>query len=267
MVDEPVRQRFRCGLPLPNRLQPMLAIPDPKENRLLAALAGADLQRWLMQLELVELQSGQVLYEPDNALRHAYFPTTAVVSLMSMMNGTPSSELAIVGNEGMVGIAFFMAGETAVGRAVVQSAGHAFRLPVQAAKDELHRGGPTLHMLLRYAQARMTQVSQATVCARHHLLEQRLCSWLLQNFDRLPSNELTMTHEKIAKALGMRREGVTEKAQQLQAAGLIRYFRGHVELLDRTGLETRACECYESVRGEYRRLLPETDSVSSGQSI
>ena len=245
----------------------MLATPDPKENRLLAALARIDPRRWLAQLELVELQSGQVLYGPDSLLRHVYFPTTAVVSLMYLMNGTALSEVAIIGNEGMVGIAFFMGGEAAAGHAMVHSAGLGFRLPAQAMKDQLHRGGPALHLLLRYAHTRMTQVSQATVCARHHLLDQRLCSWLLQNFDRLPSNELMMTHEKIAKMLGTRREGVTEKAKQLQEAGSIRYFRGHIEVLDRTGLEMRACECYAMVRREYRRLLPETDLVLGDQDI
>ncbi len=238
----------------------MPATSDPKENRLLAALDASDLRRWLPQLESVEMQSGQVLHEPDILLSHVYFPTTAIVSLMCVTKGTTSSELAIVGNEGMVGIALFMGGETAVGRAVVHSAGHGFRLPAQAMRDELHRGGPALHLLLRYAQARMTQVSQATVCARHHFLDQRLCSWLLQNLDRLPNNELVMTHEKIAKMLGMRREGVTEKALQLQAAGLIRYSRGHIEVLDRNGLEVRACECYAAVKREYRRLLPEAEA-------
>jgi CRP-like cAMP-binding protein len=234
----------------------MSAFSDADMNHLLAAMAGADLRRWLPQLERVEMPLGQVLYEPGSLLSHVYFPTTAIVSLLCVTKNTASSECAVVGNEGMVGVALSMGGDFTVGRAVVHSAGHGFRLQAQTMKDEFNRGGPVLHLMLRYAQALMTQMAQTAVCNRHHVLDQQLCRWLLLSLDRLRSgNELLMTQELIASMLGVRREGVTESALKLQEAGLIRYSRGRIEVLDRKALEKRACECYALVKGEYRRLL------------
>ncbi|MGJ7538540.1 MULTISPECIES: Crp/Fnr family transcriptional regulator [unclassified Variovorax] len=234
----------------------MSASSDAKKNRLLAALTDADLRRWLPLLERVEMPLGQVLYEPGRIQSYAYFPATAVVSLLCAMGSRVSSEFAVVGNEGMVGVSLVMGSESTSGRAVVHSAGHGFRLQAQAVKDELNRSGPVLHLMLRYTQALMTQAAQTAACNRHHLLAQQLCRWLLLHLDRLQSNQLVMTHELIAGMLGVRREGVTESALKLQEAGLIRYARGRIEVLDRKGLETRACECYAAVRGEYSRLLP-----------
>ena len=233
----------------------MLTSGQATKNGLLAALASADLRRWLPQIERVEMPRGQILYEPGDVLSHAYFPTTAIVSLLSETKSAAPSACAVVGNEGMVGVALFMGGDSTVGRAVVHSAGDGFRLPAQTMKDELNRGGPVLHLMLRYAQALMTQMAQTAVCNRHHLLDQQLCRWLLLNLDRLQGNELVMTQELIASMLGVRREGVTEGAFRLQKAGLIRYARGRIEVLDRKALEACACECYALVKGEYGRLL------------
>ena len=230
---------------------------NAKQNRLLAALPDADWQRWLPQLELVDLPLGEVLYEPGSTLSHVYFPITAIVSLLYVMENGASAEIAIVGNEGIVGISLFMGGESTPSRAVVQSAGQGFRLAAQTIKDEFNRSGPAMHLLLRYTQALITQMAQTAVCNRHHTLDQQLCRWLLLSLDRLRGNELAMTQELIANMLGVRREGVTEGALKLQRAGLIRYSRGHVTVLDRPGLEKRTCECYAVVKTEYDRLLPQ----------
>jgi CRP-like cAMP-binding protein len=208
-------------------------------------------------LEYFDLPLGQVVYEAGSTLSHVYFPTTAIVSLLYVMESGASAEIAVVGNEGIIGISLFMGGESTPSRAVVQSAGSAFRLKAQLMKDEFDRAGPVLHLLLRYTQALITQMSQTAVCNRHHSLDQQLCRWLLLSLDRLQGNELVMTQELIANMLGVRREGVTEGALKLQKAGLIRYARGHITVLDREGLETRSCECYAVVKKEYGRLLPE----------
>jgi CRP-like cAMP-binding protein len=228
----------------------------PAENHLLAALPDADAQRWLPQLERVELPLGQVLYESGGTLSHVYFPTTAIVSLLYVMENGASAEIAVVGNEGIVGISLFMGGDSTSSRAVVQSAGLGYRLKAQIMKDDFNRAGPVLHLLLRYTQALITQMSQTAVCNRHHSLDQQLCRWLLLSLDRLQGNELVMTQELIANMLGVRREGVTEGALKLQQAGLIRYARGHISVLDRDGLQKRSCECYAVVKKEYDRLLP-----------
>ena len=198
---------------------------------------------------------GDVLYEAGGTLSHVYFPTTAIVSLLYVMESGASAEIAVVGNEGIVGISLFMGGESTPSRAVVQSAGHGFRLASRVIKVEFNRA-PVLHLLLRYTQALITQMSQTAVCNRHHSLDQQLCRWLLLSLDRLSGDELVMTQELIANMLGVRREGVTESALKLQKAGLIRYTRGHITITDRPGLENRCCECYAVVKNEYDRLLP-----------
>ncbi len=232
----------------------MNAPSGPGQNQLIAALADRDRQRWLGRLEPVELRLGQVLYESGGALSHVYFPTTAIVSLLYVMESGASAEIAVVGNEGLVGISLFMGGESTTSRAVVQSAGHAWRLASQAIKEEVNRA-PVLHLVLRYTQALITQMSQTAVCNRLHTLDQQLCRWLLLSLDRLQGNELVMTQELIANMLGVRRQGVTEAALKLQQADLIRYARGRITVLDRQGLEERACECYAVVKNEYDRLL------------
>jgi CRP-like cAMP-binding protein len=230
---------------------------DLTDNHLLAALPDAESQRWLPQLEPVEMPLGQVLYESGGTLSHVYFPTTAIVSLLYVMENGASAEIAVVGNEGIVGISLFMGGDSTSSRAVVQSAGLGLRLRAQIMKDDFNRAGPVLHLLLRYTQALITQMAQTAVCNRHHSLDQQLCRWLLLSLDRLQGNELVMTQELIANMLGVRREGVTEGALKLQQAGLIRYARGHISVLDRDGLERRSCECYAVVKKEYDRLLPQ----------
>jgi CRP-like cAMP-binding protein len=229
---------------------------DARHNHLLAALPEAEWQRWAAQLEPVDMPLGLVLYESGVGLAHVYFPVDSIVSLLYVMEDGASAEIAVVGNEGLVGVSLFMGGETTPSRAVVQSAGRGFRLAAQAMKNEFNRAGPVLHLLLRYTQALITQMSQTAVCNRHHSLDQQLCRWLLLSLDRLPGNELRMTQELIANMLGVRREGVTDAALKLQASGLIRYARGHITVLDRTRLEQRTCECYEVVKKEYDRLLP-----------
>ncbi len=229
---------------------------NPKTNQLLAALPAAEWLRWSPQVEWVELALGQVLYESGTLQTHVYFPTTAIVSLLYVMESGASAEIAVVGNEGVVGISLFMGGETTPSRAVVQSAGQAFRLSSQIIKEEFNQSGPVMHLLLRYTQALITQMAQTAVCNRHHSLDQQLCRCLLLSMDRLRGNELVMTQELIANMLGVRREGVTEGALKLQKAGLIRYARGHITVLDRKGLEERTCECYAVVKKEYDRLLP-----------
>ncbi len=234
--------------------------PNPKDNRLLAALPDAEWQRWLPQLEWVEMPLGAVLYESGSTLSHVYFPTTAIVSLLYGRENGASAEIAVVGNEGIVGVALFMGGESTPSRAVVQSAGEGFRLKAAAIKEEFNLA-PVLHLLLRYTQALITQMAQTAVCNRHHTLDQQLCRWLLLSLDRLAGSELVMTQELIANMLGVRREGVTEGALKLQKAGLIRYSRGHISVLDRAGLAQRACECYAVVKKEYDRLLPDKTST------
>jgi CRP-like cAMP-binding protein len=226
------------------------------QNHLLAALPDVERQRWFPQLERVDMPLGDVLYESGVTLSHVYFPTTSIVSLLYVMANGSSAEIAVVGNEGIVGISLFMGGQSTPSRAVVQSAGQGIRLKAQLMKDEFDLAGPVHNLLLRYTQALITQMSQTAVCNRHHSLDQQLCRWLLLSMDRLQGNELVMTQELIANMLGVRREGVTEGAMKLQQAGLIRYSRGHITVLDRTGLETRSCECYEVVKTEYDRLLP-----------
>jgi CRP-like cAMP-binding protein len=235
----------------------MTLSPEPRKNHLLAALPDAEWGRWLPQLEQVEMPLGQVLYESGVKMSHVYFPTTAIVSLLYVMEDGASAEIAVVGHEGIVGIALFMGGESTPSRAVVQSAGLGFRLRAQTIKDEFNRASPVLHLLLRYTQALITQMAQTAVCNRHHSLDQQLCRWLLLSLDRLQGSELVMTQELIANMLGVRRGGVTEAALNLQKLGLIRYARGHISVLDRHGLEQRACECYGVVKKEYDRLLPQ----------
>lgn len=236
-------------------------VSDPKSNQLLAALPDAELQRWLPQLEWVMMPLGHVLYESGKTLSHVYFPTTAIVSLLYVMENGASAEIAVVGYEGIVGVSLFMGGGSTPSRAVVQSAGEGFRLKAKDMKDEFNQGGPVLHLLLRYTQALITQMAQTAVCNRHHSLDQQLCRWLLLSLDRLQGNELVMTQELIANMLGVRREGVTEGAVKLQDAGLIRYTRGRITVLDRPGLEKRTCECYAVVKKEYDRLLPEAQAA------
>jgi CRP-like cAMP-binding protein len=234
----------------------MAASLDPRRNQLLASLPAAEFERWSPLLEEVDLPLGRVLYESGLSLAHVYFPVDAIVSLLYVMEDGASAEIAVVGNEGLVGVSLFMGGETTPSRAVVQSAGRGFRLEAEAMKTEFNRAGPVLHLLLRYTQALITQMAQTAVCNRHHSLDQQLCRWLLLSLDRLPGNELRMTQELIANMLGVRREGVTDAALKLQSAGLIRYARGHITVLDRPGLEQRTCECYAVVKKEYDRLLP-----------
>ncbi len=229
---------------------------NPKRNHLLASLAGEEWQRWLPLLEYVDMPLGLVLYESGKTLSHVYFPTTAIVSLLYVMENGASAEIAVVGNEGLVGISLFMGGGSTPSRGVVQSAGQGFRLKSKDMQEEFDRGGVVLHLLLRYTQALITQMAQTAVCNRHHTLDQQLCRWLLLSLDRLEGDELIMTQELIANMLGVRREGVTEGATKLQNAGLIKYSRGRITVLDRPGLEKRSCECYDVVKKEYDRLLP-----------
>ena len=233
----------------------MSAGVNPKENQLLAALPPVVLKRWQKSLEDVELPLGEVLYEPGTVLSHVYFPTTAIVSLLYVMEDGASAEIAVVGLEGLVGISLFMGGESTPSRAVVQSGGLGLRMKAANLKNELLRSGPVLRLLLRYTQALITQMAQTAVCNRHHSLDQQLSRWLLLSLDRLSGHELIMTQELIANMLGVRREGVTEGALKLQKAGLIRYTRGRITVLDRAGLERRSCECYAVVKKEYDRLF------------
>ncbi|MEJ8821579.1 Crp/Fnr family transcriptional regulator [Variovorax humicola] len=229
---------------------------DVRENYLLSALPDAELERWLPDLEPVDLPLGHVVFESDSRLRHVYFPTTAIVSLLYVLENGASAEIAVVGREGLVGVSLFMGGNSTPNRAVVQSAGKGYRLAAQALNAEFSRAGPVLRLLLCYTQALIAQMSQTAVCNRHHSLDQQLCRWLLLSLDRLEGDELVMTQELIASMLGVRRTGVTEAASQLQKAGLIRYSRGRISVLDRPGLEKRTCECYRVVKKEYERLLP-----------
>jgi CRP-like cAMP-binding protein len=235
--------------------------PTPKHNHLLAALPAQDCERLLPHLELVPLPLGWAVYEAGNEQGYGYFPTTSIVSLLYVMEDGSSAEIAVVGNEGVVGIALFMGGESTPSRAVVQSAGYGYRLRATLLKAEFSRGGDLQHLLLRYTQALITQMAQTAVCNRHHSVEQQLCRWLLLSLDRLASSELTMTQDLIANMLGVRREGVTEAARRLQAAGLIHYSRGKITVLDRAKLEARVCECYAVVKRESDRLLPELSAT------
>lgn len=235
---------------------------NPRQNHLLAVLPETEIERLFPYLEPVQLPLGHALYESGDRLSHVYFPTTAIVSLLYVMENGASAEIAVVGNEGVVGIALFMGGETMPNRAVVQSAGQGYRLKGHVLTQEFNRSGALQHLLLRYTLALLTQMAQTAVCNRHHSVDQQLCRWLLLSLDRLPSNELTMTQELIANMLGVRREGVTEAAGKLQKAGLIAYNRGQITVLDRPGLEARVCECYEVVKKEFDRLLPDVIAVS-----
>ena len=230
--------------------------PDPRQNHLLASLPATEWARWEPLLEPVELPLGEILYESGGTMSHVYFPVNAIVSLLYVMEDGASAEIAVVGKEGLVGISLFMGGGSTPSRAVVQSAGRGFRLKASALKEEFSRSGAVMHLLLRYTQALITQMAQTAVCNRHHSLDQQLCRWLLLSLDRLDGRELVMTQELIANMLGVRRGGVTEGAGKLQDAGLIRYARGRITVLDRKGLEQRTCECYAVVKKEYDRLLP-----------
>ncbi|KXS30918.1 MAG: Transcriptional regulator, Crp/Fnr family [Candidatus Gallionella acididurans] len=227
----------------------------PKQNHLLAALPAEIFERLSPHLELIQMPLGKVLYESGGQLQHAYFPTTAIVSLHYIMENGASAEIAGVGNEGVLGVSIFMGGNTTPSRATVQTGGWGYRLKARAMLEEFDRAGPLMRLMLRYTQALMTQMSQTAVCNRHHSVEQQLCRWLLLTLDRLTSNELTMTQELIAGMLGVRREGITEAAGHLQQARIISYRRGHISVIDRSGLEARTCECYNVVRKEFHRLL------------
>lgn len=229
--------------------------PNPTQNHLLAALPAAELQAFSGELELVSVPLGQMLYEPGTQLRHAYFPTTSIVSLHYVTASGASAESAGVGNEGIVGVSLFMGGDTVPSSAVVQTAGQAYRLDRWVLQREFNRATALQRLLLRYTQALMTQMAQSAVCNRHHSVEQQLCRWLLLTMDRIPSRELVMTQELVASMLGVRRESVTEAAGKLQQAGYIQYRRGHISVLDRKGLERHACECYGVVKKELTRLL------------
>jgi CRP-like cAMP-binding protein len=234
----------------------MTTSPDPRKNQLLAALPAPELQRWLPHLEYVDMRLGEVLYEAGSILSHVYFPTTAIVSLLYVMQNGESAEIAVVGNDGVVGISLFMGGDSTSSRALIQSAGGAYRLSAQLMKEEFDRGGPVLHLLLRYTQALITQMVQTAACNRHHSLDQQLCRWLLLSLDRLQGTDMMMTQDLIANMLGVPRDGATEGALKLQTAGLISYTQGRIRVLDRGGLEKRTCECYAVVKKEYDRLLP-----------
>jgi CRP-like cAMP-binding protein len=228
---------------------------SPKQNHLLAALPASEYARLAPFLEPISMPLGQVLYESGGQLAHLYFPTTAIVSLLYVMENGSSAEIAVVGNEGVLGIALFMGGDTTPSRAIVQSAGFGYRIKADLIKREFNRAGPIMRLLLRYTQALITQMAQTAVCNRHHTIDQQLCRWLLLSLDRLPTNHIAMTQELIANMLGVRREGVTEAAGKLQRAGIIHYNRGHIEIVDRLRLEKRSCECYLVVKDEFDRLL------------
>jgi CRP-like cAMP-binding protein len=235
---------------------PMSPAPHPRDNHILEALPHLERERLFPHLQLVPMPLGKVLYESGAALRHIYFPTDSIVSLLYVMQDGASAEIAVVGREGAVGVSLFMGGESTPSRALVQSAGHAYRLSRARLKAEFNRHGELLHVLLRYTQSLLTQMAQTAVCNRHHSLDQQLCRWLLLSLDRLDSNTLAMTQELIANMLGVRREGVTEAAGKLQKLGIIRYSRGKITVLDRPHLERLSCECYEVVKQETDRLLP-----------
>ena len=242
----------------------MSPAPNPSQNHLLAALPMAEFDALAVHLEWVAMPLGKILYGPGEKLQHAYFPTTSIVSLHYVMASGATAETAGVGNEGVVGVSLFMGGETTSSTAVVQTAGHAYRLEGRLLKEAFHRDGLIQGLLLRYTQALLTQTAQTAVCNRHHTLEQQLCRWLLLTLDRMPTNELVMTQELVASMLGVRREGITEAAGNLQRTGLISYRRGHIAVLDRHGLEAHACECYAVVKKELGRLLPDVQYRHTG---
>ncbi|OYX30798.1 MAG: Crp/Fnr family transcriptional regulator [Hydrogenophilales bacterium 32-62-9] len=244
----------------------MDTLTHPSQNHLLAALPAAEFEPLVAHLERVHLPLGQMIYEPGTQLKHAYFPTTAIVSLHYVMESGASSESAGVGNEGVVGVSLFMGGNTTSSSAVVQTAGYAYRLESHKLLEAFNRAGLLQRVLLRYTQALMTQMSQTAVCNRHHSVEQQLCRWLLLTLDRLPSNELVMTQELIASMLGVRREGITGAAGKLQHAGVISYRRGHIAVLNRAGLEVRVCECYAVVKTELKRLLNDVQYRQDGDA-
>lgn len=241
----------------------MSANPNPRQNHLLAALPQEVKDRLFSHLELVAMPLGQVMYESGDAMRHVYFPTDSIVSLLYVMESGASAEISVVGNEGLIGISLFMGGESTPSRAIVQSAGHAYRLLGQRLKDEFNRHGELLVLMLRYTQSLITQMAQTAVCNRHHSIDQQLCRWMLLSLDRLPGNRLTMTQELIANMLGVRREGVTDAAGKLQKLGVIEYNRGQITVLDRPRLEQLSCECYAVVKKETDRLLPYVPSLAS----
>ena len=240
---------------------------SPSQNHLLAALPAAEFARLAPHLELVPMPLGESLYEPGERLQHVFFPTTAIVSLLFVLESGASAEIAGVGNEGVLGISLFMGGDSTPSSAVVQTAGHGYRLQGKLLKEEFSRGGLMQRLLLRYTQALLTQMCQTAACNRHHSIEQQLCRWLLLTLDRLPSNELIMTQELVASALGVRREVITEAAGKLQRAGVIRYRRGHISVLERSGLEAGACECYAVVKNELGRLLSDVRYRQSASAI
>ncbi|CAA6604296.1 Transcriptional regulator, Crp/Fnr family [Rhodospirillaceae bacterium LM-1] len=239
----------------------MYSTSPPQINHLLSALPAEECSRILPHIELVEFPLGHTVCESGSEMRHVFFPTNSIVSLLNVMEDGSSAEIAIVGNEGIVGISNFMGGGTTPSRAIVQRAGNAYRLKIQLLKDEFNRSPKFRDLLLRYTQTLLTQMAQTAVCNRHHSVDQQLCRWLLLSLDRLTGNEIVMTQELIANMLGVRREGVTEAAGKLQKAGLIEYSRGRITVIDRPGLEARACECYAVVKKELDRLLPATDTM------
>jgi CRP-like cAMP-binding protein len=250
-----------CRSSAPSRLE--ILLPHPQQNHILAALPLAARERLLPQLKLVTLPLGSVLYEAGDAQRYIYFPVDSIVSLLYVLKDGASAEIAVVGNDGAIGVALFMGGETTTNRAIVQSAGSAYRLTRARLKQEFERHGEMLHTLLRYTQALITQMAQTAVCNRHHSVDQQLCRWLLLSLDRLASNKLIMTQELIANMLGVRREGVTEAAGKLQQLGVIQYVRGKITVLDRAGLESLCCECYQVVKTETDRLMPRPPAPSA----
>lgn len=241
---------------VPANVVPQMTRSNPKKNQLLAALPAAEWERWMPQLELVDLALGQVLYEPGGTMTHVYFPTTSIVSMLYVMKNGESAEIAVVGFEGLIGIPLFMGGESTSSRAVVQDAGQAYRLPAAAIKQEFQEA-PVLHLLLRFTQALISQMVQTAACNKHHTLKQQLCRWLLLSLDRLPANELVMTQQLIANMLGVKQAVVLDAQEELQMAGLIKFKAGHITVINRGGVEAAVCECYLAVRGEYERLLPQ----------
>ncbi len=241
--------------------------PDPRNNKLLAALPEAEWQILLPQLERVELPLAKVICEPGCILNHVYFPTTAIISILYVMENGDSTEISVVGNEGVIGISLFLGGESTTTRTVVQSAGEAFRLKAEVLKSEFSRSAPFMHLMLRFTQALMAQTAQTAACNRHHSMDQQLCRWLLLSLDRVDGNELKMTQELIANMLGVDREVVIEGALKLQNAGLISYVNGRITVLDRIDLKNRACECYELIKAEYARLLPPARILPASKSL
>jgi len=242
----------------------MSSLHDPNQNQLLAAMLDAEYDRLAPHLELIALPLGEVLSESGGKLQYVYFPTTSIISLHYLLENGGSSEIAGVGKEGVLGVSLFMGGNTTPSRAIIQTGGHGYRIPVAVMMEEFNRAGPVMRLLLRYTQALLTQMAQTAVCNRHHSVEQQLCRWLLLTLDRLPNNDLTMTQELIANMLGVRREGVTEAAGRLQGYGYISYRRGHITVLDRAGLEQDVCECYAVVKKEFARLLSDVRNRQPG---